>query len=178
MTVVTLIASMSWRASGRIEHRRLAAPHDMARPAHGAGGIGRHDLADHHPIEQMPQGGEAQLRGRRGARLLQLLDIGGDMHALDRRELRHAARLKPVEEFHGRARIGAARVRVADVGGEEFKEAIGGALAGGGDEGGGAVGEGDELVHAHAWLPSKSKFAAANSRASFSFQPSPASITL
>jgi hypothetical protein len=53
----------------RIEHGRLAAPHDMARPAHGGAGIDRHDLADHHPIEQMPQGREAQLRGRRGARL-------------------------------------------------------------------------------------------------------------
>ena len=62
--------------------------------------------------------------------------------------LRDAARLQPIEEFHGGARIGAARVRIADIGGEEFKEAIGGALADGGDEGGGAVGDGDnELVH-------------------------------
>ena len=67
----------------RIKHRRLAAPHDMARPAHGGGGINRHDLADDKPVEQMPQRRQAQLRGRRGARLLQLLDIGGDMHALD-----------------------------------------------------------------------------------------------
>ena len=29
----------------------------MARPAHGGGRIGRHDLADHHPIEQVTQGG-------------------------------------------------------------------------------------------------------------------------
>ena len=63
----------------------------MARAAHGGGGIGRHDLADHHPVEQLPQGGETQLRGRRGARLLQLLDIGGDVDALDGREPRHAA---------------------------------------------------------------------------------------
>jgi hypothetical protein len=63
----------------RIEHRRLVAPHDMARAAHGAGGIDRHDLADHHPVEQMTQNGEAQLRGWRGSRLLQLLDIGGNM---------------------------------------------------------------------------------------------------
>jgi len=58
---------------------------------------------------------------------LQLLDIGGDMHAFDGRKLRHAARVKPVEEFDRRARIGAARVRVANVGSEEFEEAIGGA---------------------------------------------------
>jgi hypothetical protein len=37
------------------EHRRLAAPHDMARAAHRHSRIGRHDLADHHPIEQAPE---------------------------------------------------------------------------------------------------------------------------
>jgi hypothetical protein len=47
----------------------------------------------------------------------------------------------------GRARVGAARVRVANVGGEEFKEAIGGAFAVGGNEGGGTVGEDNKLVH-------------------------------
>ena len=60
------------------------------------------------------------------------------MHALDRRELRDALRLKPIEEFRRGARIGAARVRVPDLRGEEFEEAIGGARAGGGDKGGGA----------------------------------------
>jgi hypothetical protein len=54
----------------------------------------------------MAQGGEAQLRRRRGSRLLKLLDIGGNMHALNRRELRHALRMKPVEEFDRRPRIG------------------------------------------------------------------------
>jgi hypothetical protein len=57
------------------------------------------------------------------------------MHALDRGDLRHAARRKPVEKFDGGARIGAARVRIPDLRREEFKEAIGGARAGG-DEGG------------------------------------------
>jgi len=71
----------------------------------------------------MAQGGEAQFRGRRGARLLQLLDIGGHVPALDGRKLPHAARLRPVEEFDSRARIGAARVRVADVGDDEFPKA-------------------------------------------------------
>jgi hypothetical protein len=37
--------------------------------------------------------------------------------------------------------VGAARVWIADIGGEEFKEAIGVALADGGDEGRGAVGD-------------------------------------
>jgi hypothetical protein len=79
---------------------------------------------------------------------LQLLDIGGDVDALNRRDLPHAARREPVEELDGRARIGAARVRVANVGGEEFEEAIGGSFALGGDKNGGAIGgAGDELVH-------------------------------
>jgi hypothetical protein len=42
------------------------------------------------------------------------------MHALDRRELRHALRREPIEEIRRGARIGAARVRIADIGGEEF----------------------------------------------------------
>jgi hypothetical protein len=42
------------------------------------------------------------------------------MHALDRRDPRDAARLKPIEEFSCRARVGAARVRVPDLRGEEL----------------------------------------------------------
>ena len=99
MTVVASIASMKLARLGGIEHRRLAAPHDVARPAHGGGGIGRHDLAYHHPIEQVAQRGEAQLRGRRGSRALQLLDVGRDMNALDVRELRDAFRREPVEKL-------------------------------------------------------------------------------
>src|ERR1700730_13642817 len=56
--------------------------------------------------------------------------------------------LAPGEEFRNRAAIGAARVRVADVGNEEFPKARLRAVAGRGDKGGGAVGEGDDLVHA------------------------------
>ena len=61
------------------------------------------------------------------------------MNALDRRELRQALRREPVEELHGRARICAARVWVADIGGEEFEEAIGSAGAGRGDKCGGMM---------------------------------------
>ena len=128
----------------------------MARPAHGGGRIGRHDLADHHPIEQVTQRGQAQLRGRRGSRSAQLLDVGRDMHALDRRELRDAFRRKPIEEFRRGARIGAARVRVPDLRGEEFEEAIRGARAGGGDQGRGTRGdERREMVHGRS-MPSRS----------------------
>jgi hypothetical protein len=79
------------------------------------------------------------------------------MHALDQCDLRHGAHRKPIEEFRGRARIGATRARVANVCGEEFKEAVGGALAGGGDKGGGAIGgDGDEL-----WFMTSSSASAA-----------------
>jgi hypothetical protein len=70
---------------GRIEHRRLAAAHDVEWPAHGGGRICRHNLARHHPIKQMPQSGEAKLCGRRGSRARQFLDVGGDVNALDRK---------------------------------------------------------------------------------------------
>jgi hypothetical protein len=69
--------------------------------------------------------------------------------ALDGREPRHAARRKPVEEFDGRARIGAPRVRIPDLRREEFKEAIRRAGTENGDEGRGAIGgDGNERSHA------------------------------
>ena len=63
------------------------------------------------------------------------------MHALDRRDLRDAARLKPGEEFRRGARVGAARVRIPDLRGEEFEEAIGGLLAAAGDGSGNTIGD-------------------------------------
>ena len=65
--------------------------------------------------------------------LLQRLDIGRHIERPDRRQ-RQAAILAPGEESRARARIGPARVRVADVGGEEFDVAPGGRLAGVGDQ--------------------------------------------
>jgi hypothetical protein len=78
-------------------------------------------------------GGRRRAVGRRGARLLQLLDIGSDMHVSRR------VPPQPVEEFDGGTRIGAPRVRIPDLRGEEFKETIGRTRAGGGDE---SVGDG------------------------------------
>ena len=51
--------------------------------------------------------------------VLQLLDIGADIMRPDRRR-RQAAVLAPGEEPAAGPRVGPARVRVADVGGEEF----------------------------------------------------------
>ena len=65
------------------------------------------------------------------------LDLGGNVNALDVAELRHALRREPVEKLRRRARVGAARVCVANLGSEEFEEAIGSTGAGSGDKGGG-----------------------------------------
>jgi hypothetical protein len=54
----------------RIEHWRLAVRTIWRGPRTALAGLTGHDLANHHPVEQMAQGGEAQCRGRRGSRLL------------------------------------------------------------------------------------------------------------
>ena len=62
------------------------------------------------------------------------LDPGRDMHRLDGGDRRHADARAPGQEFLRGAGIGPPRVRVADVGGEEFEEAHRSALAGGSDQ--------------------------------------------
>ena len=82
----------------------------------------------------MTDRGEPLLYARRCQLARAGLDPGGDVHRLHGGDRRHAGGRAPGQEFIGSAGIGAARVRVADVGGEEFEEAHAGALAGGGDE--------------------------------------------
>jgi len=48
--------------------------------------------------------------------------------------LRHALRREPIEKLRRRARIAASRVLVADIGGEEFEDAIGSTGAGCGNK--------------------------------------------
>src|SRR5579871_3211134 len=111
---------------------RLALLDAILRPPDAMGWVHRHDLADHQPIEQHPD-----RRQRLFHRLLfavdiltaHLLDIGRDRKGPDLQERRDAMRLAPGEEPHDLASIRPARVLVADVGGEEFKEALLGALA-------------------------------------------------
>ena len=108
-----------------VEHRRLAGLHHMLRAAHGRGRVGRHDLAGDQPVEQHPHRGELLLHAGRRMGLLERLYIGGDIERPDRGQ-RQAAIFAPGEELAARPRIGPARVRVADVGGEEFDVAPGG----------------------------------------------------
>jgi hypothetical protein len=65
--------------------------------------------------------------------LLERLYIGGDIMRPDRRQ-RQAVVVTPGEEPGASPRIGAPRIRVADVGGEEFDIAPAGGIAGGGDQ--------------------------------------------
>jgi hypothetical protein len=63
-----------------------------------------------------------------GGRGAELLDVGSDAERRDLREIQ-AALITPVEELFYCARIGRARVAVANVGGKEFDEAAAGAFA-------------------------------------------------
>jgi hypothetical protein len=63
------------------------------------------------------------------------LDPGGDVHRLDASDRPHTGARAPGQKFIRGASIGAARVRVADVGREKLEEAPAGARAGGGGQG-------------------------------------------
>ena len=63
----------------------------------------------------------------------QRLDIGGDAQRLDVGELADTVALAPGEEPIDRMQVGHAGVLVANGGGEEFREAASGVLAGVGD---------------------------------------------
>src|ERR1700678_3582627 len=95
----------------------------------------------------MTDRGKALLGGRRRSRACQLLDVAGDVHWPHVRDRGHTVMLAPPQKLAHRLRVGAAGVAIADVGGEEFDEALLRARAGGCDERGGAVsGYRDELV--------------------------------
>jgi len=67
--------------------------------------------------------GEALLDGRRGALTAELLDVGGNVQRFHVGDRRDAGALAPGQKFLCRLGVGAARVFVADLGGEEFPEA-------------------------------------------------------
>ena len=94
----------------------------------------RHHLAGDEPVEQMADRGKPLLDARRRELARANLDPGRDVHRLHGADRRHAGARTPGQKFIGGAGVGPARVRVADVGGEEFEEPHAGALAGGGHE--------------------------------------------
>ena len=116
-----------------IKHRGLAGFHDMLRTAHGCSRVHRHDLAGDQPVEQHAHGRQLLFHVRRRMGQLARLYIGGDIMRPDRRQ-RQAALVAPGEEADARTSVSAARIRVADVDGEEFDVAPGGRVAGVGDQ--------------------------------------------
>ena len=117
------MVSISDRASSAVKHRRLADLHDVLRSAHGAGRIERHDLANHQPVEQHPNGRQVLFdRGRRIG-LCQQLHVGGHHHRLDAVKPL-AVHLAPVGEPETGNQIRLPGIRVADRGGEELPEAL------------------------------------------------------
>jgi hypothetical protein len=112
----------------------LASLDNVFGAANGGGGIYRQHLADHRPVEQHADGGEPLLDGRRRRPATDILDPSRDVHRFDVKQLDEAGLVAPVEEFAGGPVIGFARVRVADVGGEEFDEAPAGVAAARGDQ--------------------------------------------
>ena len=106
----------------RFQHRCFPLFDDVRGSANRGCWIEWHDLPHHQPIEQMADGSETQLRrGRRALARLQL-DPGGDMERLDGGDRRHPSFGAPMQEAGDGAAVGAARVRVADVGGEELQK--------------------------------------------------------
>jgi hypothetical protein len=132
---------------GRIEHRGLSRRDDVPGAVHRVCRVDRYNLAIDQPIEQVPQRREPLLdRGRRQL-ARRRLDPRRDMHWLDGGD-RYAGTRTPREEFFRSSSIGASRMRVADVGREEFEEADRRALTGRGDERGqSGRADRDELVH-------------------------------
>ena len=112
----------------RVEHGRPPLAHAVGGPADRGGRVERHDLPGDEPVEQVSEGGQAQLGGRRRVLAGLQLDPRGDMQRLhidDRRDVLVGA---PGEEVSDRTSVGAPRVRVADGRREELEEADAGAL--------------------------------------------------
>ena len=89
----------------------------------------RQDLAHDQVVEQGPEGREVLLDGGQGMALLHLLDIGRHGEGNDFPQGQVVV-LAPREEAAGRGGIGEAGIGIADLGGEELKQAPLGGRAG------------------------------------------------
>jgi hypothetical protein len=132
-TVDVSMLSISARFGG-IEHRRLSGRHHVPGPAHRWRRVDRHHLAGHQPVEQVADRGEPLLDARRGEFARPGLDPRRDVHWLDGSDRRHTGARAPGQKFLRGAGISPTRVRVAEVGREEFEEAHASMIAGRGDE--------------------------------------------
>jgi hypothetical protein len=121
VAVLVSIAAMSARLFA-VEHRRAALRHDVLGPAHRVCRIDLDDLADHQPVEKHAQ--RREMLFDRGLGQVQLLDVGGDVRRLHRRERSQPAVLAPAREPAGRMEVRPTRVRATDMGGEEPEEPV------------------------------------------------------
>ncbi len=94
-------------------------------------GIGRDNLPRDQPVEEHAQGGQVLLHRRRGEALLGGLDERGDVDRPDEREVADAGAGAPFSKPLRRVYIGAARMVVVDLSGEEFDDARKGGRRGG-----------------------------------------------
>ena len=101
------------------QHRCLAGFHNVAGTPYRAGRVEGHDLANHEPVEQHPDGRQVLLDRRRRVDLGELLDVRGHHHRLDLLK-RQALGLAPIGKPVGGRQVRQARVRVSDGGGEKF----------------------------------------------------------
>ena len=85
--------------------------------------VRRNDLADHHPIKQHTQGGQALLYGRLGVKPELGLNKRRHMHRLDLGEIRYADLDTEAGELTYGFHVGATGIWVADVRGEEIPHA-------------------------------------------------------
>jgi len=76
------------------------------------------------------------LDGWGGLPVAEILDVGCDVDRAYSGYREHAVGLQPSAECANGPDVGPAGVRVADLGGEEFQEAVGGAVPGAADEAG------------------------------------------
>jgi hypothetical protein len=100
------------------------------RTADGVSGVGGHGLVGDKPVKEHADGGEVLLDSRLGMALLEQLDVCRHCDGLDVLERAEAFLFAPLEEGDGVAVVGAAGMRIADVGGEVFDEAGDGVLTG------------------------------------------------
>src|SRR5712692_11717057 len=96
--------------------------------------VNRNDLAGDQPVEQHADTGEMLLDRGRFHPLAQALDVLSDVDRLDLIERADPAHVAPAQKRGGRAPVRGARVRVADIDGEEFEEAGASPLPGPGDK--------------------------------------------
>ena len=130
-----------------IQDGRLALPLRVLWPTHGMSGIHGEDLADEHPIEEHPQGGQPLFHG--GLRMLPELVLDESRHVdrFDLGEFHDAMLGAKGGKLPDRLPVGAAGVLVADVGTEEVAQQLAGLGSYGKEGGQGSAGSRGKHLH-------------------------------